>query len=436
MDESRKSAAQGEAVMKLDKLDRKIIAARPDGYRSSTHFTDAVMAKVRSGEILSSSVRKMNVTKKETFMMKFKHLPAFAIIAIVVASILLVSGGAYAAYQLLWPKPEVRLSEPKTSASGRKEVDISFAQCGKPNFVAGYELKANATITIDEVPMVVKAHCELDTIEAWGNDTFTSTTQKRPYDMNEEFDSTTVRASMATHIKSRLDSEVTFVGLTKYGQADKTYSVTSKTRFIADGHEVVASAISNDDPVAYITTEASHATPEPGCNSQHCSFSSSVPVSTLVAVVKLSMPFQYYDQFAWQSLAERRACMGNASEECLTGYVAGVDLYQGNPLPKAGEVDMREVQGVITKIEGASITLRGSSGSLYTVTAPTDIIAVYNSQKAAQYYNNQTVKVGSTLSVSYVEKVNQHAKTIPASSLQSVILRAEIIGKSDPLEAY
>jgi len=295
--------------MKLDKFDRKIIAARPDGYHSSTRFTDAVMAKIRNGEILSSSVRNMNVTKKETFMMKFKHLPTFAIIAIIIASTLVVSGGAYAAYQLLWPKPEVRLSEPKTSASGRKEVTISFAQCGKQSLASGYELKKNAPITIDEVPMVVKAHCELDAISTWANKEFPHDDGHQPPEMMKAFDRTMLWTSMATHIKSRNDSTLTFAGLTKYHQADTVLEATSKTRYIADGHDVAASAITADDPVVYITSEFSHITPDAGCNAMHCSMSSTPAVKTLVAVVKLSQPFQYYDQLAWQSLAERMACM-------------------------------------------------------------------------------------------------------------------------------
>jgi hypothetical protein len=422
--------------MKSDKFDRKIIAARPDGYRSNTLFTDAVMAKVRSGEILSSSVRNMNVTKKETFMMRFKHLPTFAIVAIIIASILVVSGGAYAAYQLLWPKPEVHISEPKTSASGRKEVDISSAKCGKPNYTDGYELKRNATITIDEVPMVVKAHCELDAIDTWANKTFPNSADHMPFDTREPFDMTHIWTSMATHIKSRSSSDITFVGLAKYNQTDSTFNVTSNTRFIADGHDVAASAISADDPVVYITSESSHITPDAGCNGQHCSMSSSDLVKKLVAVVKLSMPFQYYDQFAWQSLAERIVCMGNPDEKCLTGYVAGVDLYQGSPEVKMGESEMREIQGVVTEIGRLSITVRASSGALYTFATPTDIVSAYNSNRAAQYYNNLMVNVGSTLSVTYVEKIVQHEKSIPASSLQSVVLRGEIISKGDPLKSY
>jgi len=97
---------------------------------------------------------------------------------------------------------------------------------------------------------------------------------------------------------------------------------------------------------------------------------------------------------------------------------------------------MKEIQGVVTELGGLSITVRASSGTLYTFATPTDIVAAYNNGRAAQYYNNLTVNVGSTLSITYAEKVGQHEKSLPASSLQSVVLRGEIISKGDQLKSY
>jgi hypothetical protein len=284
--------------MKFDELDKKLIVSRPDKYKSSSRFTDAVMTRLTNNEIFSLSIRNMNVTKQETFMTRIKHLPAFAIIAIVIASLMIVSGGAYAAYQLLWPKPNVHVSEPVTSVSGRKEVAISLAQCGKTNLASQYELKKNAPITIEEVPMVIKAHCELNAIGTWADKAFP---HDGPFTTDKEHDNTHLSVSMATHIKSKDNSSITFAGLTKYNQTDTTLGVTPSTRFIADGHDVTANIITPNDPVIYVTSDV----PNSDCNEEHCSISSTQPIKTLVAVVKLSLPFQYYDQFAWQSLKER-----------------------------------------------------------------------------------------------------------------------------------
>ena len=424
--------------MRLDDFDRKIIAARPSDYPANTHFVDEVMMSIKSNEILSSSVRKMNVTKKETFIMRLKHLPALAIIAIAIASILIVSGGAYAAYQLLWQKPEVNVSRPKISSSGRKEVAISFAQCGSSKLAEGYELKKNATITIDEVPMVVKAQCELGAISTWARKTFPNDDNNphAPLSTMQPSDSTTLWTSMATHIKSQDTSSITFTGLTKYTQKDTVFNKTSKIRFIADGKDVAAEAITANDPVVYITSNASHMTPNKDCNEQHCSIPSTTPVVTLLAVVKLSMSFEHYDQLAWQSLAERTTCMGNPGEDCLVGYAAGVDIYQGSAAPKNGESQMKEIQGIVTEINGTSLKIRSSSGAIFDITAPTDVIGAYNTKRASQYYNNQTVKVGSTLVVAYVESLEKHTRVISPSDLRSITLRMEIVGKSDPLTSY
>lgn len=423
--------------MKFDALDIRLIAARPLSYKSDAAFTDKVMSNLNRPEILSDSLRNMNVTKKETFMAKIKRLPALAIVAIILGIALVLSGSAYAVYQLLWAKPEVHVSAPTTSVSGRQEVAISFAQCGDPNALATkYELKKKATITIDDVPHVVQAHCELDAIGSWAASTYGSSMGEGTTAANQAYDRIMVAPSMATTIKSKDDATITFVGLTKYNQTDTTLSFTKDTRVIVDGHDAKLSDISLTDPVVYITKDVSHMTPGPNCTEQSCSMSGKQVSNELVAVVKLSQPLKYYDQLAWQSLAERNNCYGNDADSCISGFVAAVDLYEANIVPDNTKTQMKEIQGVITSINGPTIVIKSSSGTLFTIQAPSDIVADYNAHKAAQYYNGQTVQVGRSLQVRYIEAINEHSKTLVPASLMSVQMQMEIVGKSDPVTAY
>ena len=434
MDESCEGTAKGEAHMKNRDFEALLLAAKPKNYSGDSQFTESVMQKVHGSEILSSAVRKTNVNKKETFMTKIKRLPAFALIAIVLSMALFLSGSAYAAYQLLWPKPEVQVSAPEKSISGRDEVALSIEQCGDSTLATHYELKKNATITSSQIAGVVQARCELDTIGTWAQNTFPH--DERFAQQNKAaHDSTMLNTSMATHIKSKDDSSITFTGLTKYNQADKTLAATASTRYIADGRDVKADQITENDPVVFITTEVYRVGDSTHCG-QSCSIRSEYVSSTLQAVVKLSLPFENYDQFAWQSLTEKQVCQGNPNDTCLTGFVGGIDLYLGTAQMKPNESMMKEIQGVITDINGKSVTIRSSSGNLFTLTTPTDVVTSYNTNKAAQYYNNQTVKVGSRLIVSYIEKENEHSKNLTSSSLSSIQFQIEIVGKSDAPSAY
>lgn len=424
--------------MKNTRFEALIAAARPETHRIEVDFTDRVMSRIRNPEILSSQIRKKSVNKKETLFMKLRHLPKFAVIAIAIGALLLVSGSAFAAYQLLWPKPHVEVSQPTTSPSGRQQVAISFDQCGDNTTAKHYELKRNATITADQIPAVLKARCELDAIGTWAKQAFPSDERMQTqYKDLSPYDSTMTDIAMATRIKAKDASSITFEGLTKYNQVDKTIDAPATVRYISGGREVKADDIKVGDPVVYVTSELSLMTPQPGCSEQHCSISGAPVSSTLLAVVKLSQPLQDYDQFAWQSLTEIDTCSGNPADSCLTGYAGAVDLYEGNATFTAGSDDQaKEIQGVVTSLDGPSTTIQSSSGTLFTIQTPSDVITTYNTQKAARYYNNQQVKIGSHLIVRYVESADLHNHTIPAKSLSSFQLSIELVGKSDPVEAY
>ena len=431
MDSSGKSTAAGETSMKDSQFIAALIAAGPAAKDSV--FTDNVMRLIKSDEIFTAQIRTMDSTNKETLFMKIRHLPKLAIIAIALGSVLLVSGTAVAAYQLLWPKPQANVTESTTSVSGRSEIAFSFSSCGDDALASRYELKRNATITAEQVPGVVQAHCELAAIQSWAQKTYPmkstyGESHAEPYDLNS------LTVSMAAQVASVDDETITFAAQEKYMQPAVTLDTNSAVKYIVDAQQVAASGIKAGDSVVYITSDVKHMVPREGCSEQSCGMSSTEKETTLVAVVKLSMPFENYDQFAWQSLAERQACFGNPDDSCLTGYAASIDLYQGST--KVSEGSFKEIQGVVTSLDGANITIRSSSGSLFTITPSTNIVEKYNTEKAAQYYNNKTVAVGSSLIVRYSERDSSHAKTITQAMLQSVQFQIEVVGKSDPINAY
>lgn len=415
-------------------IEQRILAARPSRSAQNVAFTNAVMQKLQNREIISSQFRRTNVNQKESFIMKIRNLHKPAFIALALAVTLATAGTAYAVYQL-WSKPEIHVSPPTTSSTGRNQVSITSAQCGDASKSAGYELKKNATITPDQIAKVVQAHCELDAIGTWANKTYSNNDKEAGALGGKPYDRQQIDVSMATHIAAAKDTLITFKGLAKYNQQDETFNIPSSSKYIADGKEVSARAITPNESVVYVVKRVIAMTPTSACTDEHCSYKGEPKSQTLLAVVKLSLPFEYYDQLAWQSLSERMSCDGNPEDNCLTGYVGSIDIHTGSYAPPAG-TRSKEIQGAVTAIDGKTLTLKSSSGTLFTFTAPSDIIAAYNTNRAAQYYNNQIVKIGSQLIVRYNEPADQHSKIQAADALVAVQLQTESIRKSDPVQAY
>lgn len=431
MDEPCEATAEGEVSVKDLEFEKLLLAAKPDTYSANSKFTDTVMRGIQHSEILSSAVRKMDVNKKETFIMGFKHLPRIAIVAIALGALVVVSTGAYAAYQLLWAKPEVHVIESKTSVSGRDEVLLSTSGCDTASSTR-YELKKGATIGADRISAVVQAHCELQAIENWAQQSYGD--QVMP-DLNgletgsKPIRETIVVTSMATHLQTKQGNSYTFAGLNKYGWPESTLKANNNVIYIVDGKNSTADKIKVGDPVVYVATGNISMT-----RNQNGSIDTdNNPDRTLVAVIKLSMPFEDYDQFAWQSLSEREICYGNPNEDCVAGG-ASIDLYTaGGNAGISGSTIMKEIQGNVVGLNGDKTSIRSSSGTVFTVTTPTDVVSDYNTNKAARYYNNQKVILGSSISVQYTEDKDAHATEISAAYMRFQI---ELVSKGDPVKAY
>jgi cytoskeletal protein RodZ len=434
-----KTTAQGEIIMKESALDRMLIDARPENYKIAANFTDRVMAGIKTPTSLTVQFGSSKRNKKNSLKKRLTRLPRFAVILIAIGVLLALSGTTYALYKTLWLQSAVHVTKETKSTVGRTQVVLSLSQCNSDGDVAShYELKSNATITADEVPHVVQAHCELDAIQNWATMTFPNEgLAGRMATSTTAHNVTQVTTSMATHITLSSNSSITFAGLTKYNQSDTTFAVGPNVQYIADGQNVKSSTISPLDPVVYVTSDVMRDTPSAGCTPQSCSMSGTQVSSTLVAVVKLNLSFQYYDQFAWQSLTEIDACMGNPSNNCLTGYAGSIDLFEpaSNPNPPS-DGTTKEIQGVITAINGATVIIQSSSGSLYTITAPSDVISAYNTNKAKQYYNSQFVTVGKSLDVIYIESADKHAQTISPSQIEGISFMLELVSKGSPVTAY
>lgn len=426
--------------MKNLTFEAQIIAARPRQYAVSDTFTDQVMEKIHSPEILSSHVRNMNVNKKETFIMKLHHLPKLAIIAIAIGGLVILSGATYATYKLFWEQPSVTTESPTTNQFGRTQVIASFENCENQSAATTFEIKTGSTLEASEIGKILQARCELEALREWSG---TNEQPKGPdpsMQQNEGTYSQTMR--MVSPVASNIVSiNATSLALTgdEYNTPQDPLPLTGETRYIVDAHESTIDQFKPGDTVLYVHDIAFDFVTE----KTDLGYSTSSTPGREVAVthlVKVSLPFEYYGPGKQNQIAERNACMGNPQDSCV--QTAAVDLYENystSPvLPDSnGEApfDYREIQGIIIEHNTTSLKIQSSSGKIFTLTTPNDIVAAFNINRSTEY-NNIKVEKGDVLMVRYSVDKSSTSLELRASEIQSIYLALSMIQKGDPVQKY
>jgi hypothetical protein len=426
--------------MKYLPFEAHLIAARPENYASNKAFTDRVMAKLRSPEIISDSIRKMSVNKKETFFMKLRHLPKLAIVAIAVGILVILSGTTYAAYKLLWEHPSVTVEQPTTNQFGRTQVMASFENCANQSAATAFEIKTGSTLDPAEIGKILQARCELEAVREW------SGTNKRPQGPDQKWLQSEGTHTQTMRMVSPVASEVVSINpaslaLTgdQYNTPKDPLTLTNTTQYIINNHESTIDQIHPGDSVLYVYD----VTYDFVTKKTPTGYSTSSTVAKDVVIthlIKVDLPFEYYGPTKQNQIAERSACMGNPQDSCV--QTAAVDLYENYPteliLPdENGEppFDSREIQGIIIEHTGTTLKIQSSSGRIFTLTTPLDIVADFNVNRSAEY-NNITVEKGDMLMVRYAVDKTSTSLELGPSEIRSIQLELSMIQKGDPVRKY
>ncbi len=421
--------------MKDMRLSGLLMEARLENYVPNRIFTDKVMDSLQPSAIFTKQIRSMNVNKKETFIMRFKHLPKFAIVALAIGATVLLSGSAYAIYSL-WGHPEIQVNPPTTSASGRQEVSIAFSSCGTNPMANKYELKRGATIDASQIEAIAKARCELQAINDWAIKTYA---QGPDGSFGDARTHEIPGVQSVRQLTSVSDSSITFAKKNNKLSVlpEETLNAPDSIRFVANGTDVARSAFKPGDAVAYVTMSKTVKTPLEKCTSDACrKFGEYRGVSRLVAVIKLDRDFKDYDDDAWQSLAELSSCIGNENSMCLQGNAAATSLYSRDLQSSLTGTQMTKyIEGTVTAIENNAFTIQSTAGTMYTIEAPARIFTDFNASNSAAF-NNAKVVVGSTVRVTYLESKTAHETTIPNNTIQGIDFRLEILAKGGAAHAY
>jgi hypothetical protein len=145
-----------------------------------------------------------------------------------------------------------------------------------------------------------------------------------------------------------------------------------------------------------------------------------------IGVVKLAEPLQYY-QGLQNDVVPTSTCQGNPTDTCPEAPnqfdIFPSDASDNNnsfSLPMNGI--SREIVGTVVQINTDTLTMKGSSGSVYTVSLPTGTIARFNTQIAPQDDPPTPVQVGSSIDVVYTQAQGANPHVISTSQVETLSL--------------
>lgn len=422
----------------MNHFDMKLIETSPDWSECDTGFTERVMDDVRkSRDIFSSQIRRTSIISNErTLFMKLRHLPKVALISLALAGLLLVSGTAYAAYQL-WPQLNGHTTPPKIDSSGRQTTSV-LGNCADALSGKTYELKKGAPITKDEMGSVITAQCQVNAFTNWAMKKSGEKIKKfGDNPLNGSIRQEVMPASLATHIENITPHYVTFAALSKYQQPTSKAVVDAKTLYVIKDQLAKAQDFKAGDPIVYVLGQTVKYTNLPGCTSDHCSSSGDVISQRVIAIMKLDLPFASYDQFAWQSLIEIVPCRGNPTDLCRQGFSGGIMMYDNSDkLSKEQRPsdELRDIEGTLVRFDDHTFTIKTMSDHIFTINETSDLLTDFNTHQAANY--NTRIAVGDTLSLTYYQSKLNASRSISQENISSLTLSLEMVGKADAIQKF
>ena len=409
--------------MKDLKFDAQLIAARPKNHKAKRAFTDAVMSSIKSSEIFSSQIRRMNVNKKETLFMKLRHLPKIAIIAIAVGALALLTGTTYAVVKTVQGLSNVTVNESSTNEFGRKQLDVTLNGCEFP-YESGttYELKEGGELSAEDGVKALQARCDMENISEWIQ-----------ANMNSEHAPPAYLMDQAHAITAITDSTVTL-----QDKGEKPLPQTAKV-IVKNNEAGQRSDLKVGDIVIYYSDTMRSPWSRQETNGE-------------VVIFKASQPAKYYTLEIQSYVNPRGPCMSNPERNCLKSN--GINqttlmVAMGGARHTIDESeDTREVQGRVVSYDAAQIKVDVGKGVIYTFFTTGNIIERYNQTTVYGLASFDTIysktdpealkiRIGDDIGVGYLEDPSSFSHEISWNQLLGINLMVERIPNNlDVLRKY
>lgn len=409
-------------------VEQQIIAARPLDSASNTSFVAQTMAAIKAASVhkaTASVLEHAAARQKGGLLKRLRALPTAALVALIVASVIAFGGVVYAAVQLA--PAVVKIFSKDTSQRGTTEYNVpSFSACvngGKQYPTDKFELNKDAPRLSDtEIEKTLQARCELSWIDDFVSKTWPTYGTHKTWQDGDTIYYT--RPDMLGTLKS-LSPNAAAIATDDTHTINYTAQKGQRIVAYADGKQVSLDALHPGDAVFTVArvAETYHNPPKAdGGNPQP---------QGMVAIIKLGLPVKYYGSMQ-RYLTSMPGCDGNPGEYCPGtpsidvfpregGEGASNHAFVQNP-----DGTFRMISGKVTTLHAGSLTLTSSSGKLYTITTPGNDFNAYNTTYAPAYTEmDATLKIGSTVMVTYVQAPGADPQTITPDQIQRVALQLD-----------
>jgi len=434
--------------MNTTSLEQELLGTFKQQHKNEAFIAKTMQAisRQQTQKIFGNTLSRANAPAGNRIFRWLRQLPVALAIAVIVASVVGLSGMVYAAVRYV--PALVKVTESTETARGTKAYWApGFKDCTSDG-TQRFEVRKDApALSEADVQSIIQARCETDTAgkfvqhawptyganKVWKTGDLIYYAQPANEGSLQKVSSTSVTVS--EYSGNTLTSKMYKV------QAGKTLTV------YANGVQVPLSSLHKNDTVYVINrisekytdfkdlkpikSEGSIQYMTPGGAPQP------KPVGT-IGLIKLSQPLRYYGTMQ-NYLTELPPCMGNAGEFCPS--TGSIDVFPrvggegaSNPdLVMSSKNVYRQISGTVTSLDDTALTLKSSSGKLYSVTAPQGAFADYSTNYAPVYGAVGVLKIGTSVSVRYSQPAGAKAQTITPNQIMSVelMLEGDIKGGKD-----
>lgn len=408
--------------MKKITLDTKIISAAPIGTPIDRHFTDTVMKKLDDFQPATDKISQGNPVLR--FFVQLRRMPKFAVMILSIAALTLLGGTVYAVYKILWEQPNVTITTPSANQFGRSQVVAQLERCGEQANQVVFEAKIGNTLDRDEISKILQARCEMEVIRTVIGESNGQIGADEVPAIGTSRSSAVMLYPAAGKVVKIDDVRLSLAG--DHHAPSEALILNEQTQFVVDGALASRNQIRQGDTVLFVKSITTSDTTKQNDNGQYVT--EGVPTSSeILYVIKPSLPFEYYNASKQSLIAQRQACIGNPEDSCI--QTQQVDLYTRSVNRNKNE--RRSIQGVITKHNGSQLTLQSSSGRIFTITTPLDIVDDFNAHKSS-LYNNIKISEGDLLQVNYYSDIT----TLTTKNIESIQLGLDVALKGDEIKKY
>jgi len=419
-------------------IEQLLDAARAPKQHGDIDFTKRTMAAVakhRVHETFDAALRTTNTTKKERLFMRLRKLPTGVLVAIVLGLVVFAGGVVYAATQ--YAPLLVKVLHKSVNERGAPEYEIGhFQDCALEGTVSPvkFELKKDAPpLGDDDVRRILQARCETQWVSTFASKQWpTYGTHAKWQDGDRIY---YARPDVMGEVVAIHDNAVTLRlgdGSIKTLPAQKGQKITA----FGNGEQLPLTTIMSGDPV-YAVTRASEIHHEKQWTAPEQPHEEGI-----IGVVKLSLPLKFYGNMQ-NYLTDIQECYGNKGEYCP--QTGGIEVFprEGGEAARNPELHIdqtsigREISGVVKTFDANTMTIQSRAGHVYKVVAPANAFSDYNQQYAEAYGSYGTMKVGSTVSITYAQPPKSDPHTITASQIQTIFLQLDMLSpKQDAIKQY